>query len=76
MCNGIAAIKTARLTGRIHSKGYRPFLPRNAPMNAARCMHGYFCVYSPGGTVFAALHPDWITDFLTGRAGSWFRQAI
>ena len=47
MCNGIATIKTVRLTGHIHSKGYHPFLPRNS----ARCMHGCFCVYSPGGTV-------------------------
>ena len=76
VCNGIAAVKTARLTGHIHSKGYRPFLPRNAAMNAARCMRGCVCVYSPDGTVFATLHPDWISDFLTGRAGSWFRQAI
>ena len=51
MCNGIAAIKTARLTGCIHSKGYCPFLPRNVTLNATRCMCGCFCLYSPGGTV-------------------------
>ena len=46
-----SAIKTVRLTGCMHLKGYHPFLPRNAAMDATRCMHGYFCVNSPGGTI-------------------------
>ena len=72
VCNGIATIKTTRLTGCMYLKRLPPLFTQKFHQ-----MHAwlFLCLF-PRWHYFATLHPDWITYFLIGKAGSWFRQAI